>query len=86
MRSQFSQKIQIIITGKLIKIVLEKTAIRNFTEITNSSRVVLFLTENITKHYESVITGQERTLIGQVDESNFPMVQRTKLLVSKKSS
>ena len=58
-------------------------AIRSFTEITSSSRVFLFLTESIAKSHEIVLGGQERNSIGQVDESNCPMVQRTKLLESK---
>ena len=39
--------------------------------------------ENIANSYENVIAGQERTLIGQVDEFSFPMVQITKILDSK---
>ena len=60
-----------------------KIAIRSFTEITKSSRTDLFLTENIANFYESVIDGQVRILIGEVDKSNCPMVQRTELLESK---
>ena len=47
---------------------LSKIASRNFTEIIKSSSAVLFSTENIANFYESAIAGQERTLIGQVDE------------------
>ena len=69
-----SQKVQIKIEGTLIKLCWSKIAIRSFTEIIKSSRAVLFPTENITNSYESVITGQETTLIGQIHESNCPMV------------
>ena len=65
------------------KLCWKKIAIRNFTEIIKSSRAVLFPTENIANSYESFIAVQERTLIGQVDESNCPVVQKTKLLESK---
>ena len=46
-----------------------KIAVRKFTEIIISSRAILFLTESIANSYESAIAGQERILIGQVDET-----------------
>ena len=49
----------------------------------NSSRAVSFPTENIASSYESDIAGHKITLIGQVDGSRRPLIQRTKLLKSK---
>ena len=48
---------------------------KNCAETINSSRVAFFLTESIANSYESAITGQERTLVGQADESSCPFVQ-----------
>ena len=50
------------------KLCWNKIAIRDFTKIINLSRAVLFPKENNEKSNESVIAGQERTLIGQADE------------------
>ena len=51
-----------IVAGKLTtNFAGVKTAIRKFTEIINSSRAVLFSTENVANSYKSAIIRQERT-------------------------
>ena len=43
----------------------------------------MFPTENIVNSNENAIAGQERIVIGQVDESSYPMAQKAKLLEFK---